>query len=104
MLDAYKTNAGVTQTGNAQDFGAATAAYDRNAAAGRTAYEDAAGAATQQTNATNANNAQTYQAQMDEYQRQVQAQAQAQAEKFQKELAARNAAAGNRRGGYALGS
>lgn len=70
QLAGVKTNADITLASGAQGLTAATAGYDRNAAAGRTAYEDAAADAMRRTGVSNANNLSAYQAQMFEYQRQ----------------------------------
>ena len=98
-LSGFKANADTTLASNAQGLQAATAGYDRNTAAGRTVYEDAAADTMRRTGVENVNNAGAYQTQMFEYARQAeeaqraqqlelqrQAQAQADAERQRQEM------------------
>jgi len=86
--------------GNAQSLDAATATYDRNLDATRTAYTDAAADATRRNAVTNVNAENSYADQMAEYQRKVREQADALAAQAAKDTAAKNAAAGNRGSGW----
>lgn len=70
-LTGFKTNADLTLASNAQGLSAATAGYDRDAAAGRTVYEDAAADAMRRTGVSNINSSADYRTQMLEYERQA---------------------------------
>jgi len=69
-LAGYNTNASTALAASGQGLNAATAAYDRNYDASRTAYTDAAADTLRRSGVDAANNASTYQAQMDAYARQ----------------------------------
>jgi hypothetical protein len=72
-LAASQANAGTALSAGNLALNTATAGYDRNSDASRTAYTDAAADTLRRTGVANANTAATYQAQMDEYARQQEA-------------------------------